>query len=136
MELDKFAPYIAISVTLLVWVLTQRANRKHEVFKERLKKRVDMFDKLLPEIGNFVTAVKLYNENMQNVDAEQAANSAWKQLGDHRIKILCYGTEEEINIYEEFISIVERRESTSYADANNKLVDLVRKNFRTELGIK
>lgn len=59
MSLTALAPYAAMLITVVVWALIQRANRKHEIFKERLRKRVDMFDGLLPEIGRFIDPVNM-----------------------------------------------------------------------------
>ncbi|WP_287995565.1 hypothetical protein, partial [Acidiphilium sp.] len=55
--LFKIAPYIAVIVSLIIWALSQNENRKHEIFKERLKRRVDMFDGLLPDMSKFVDAM-------------------------------------------------------------------------------
>ncbi len=135
MAISEIAPYVAMTVTVIVWLLTQKANRKHEIFKERLKRMVDMFDGLLPAIGKFIAALKLYNGDNENANAVQACQTAFELPGDYRIKMLCYGTSEELKIYEEFIDVIDRRNMDVYADKNNTLVELVRKNLRAELGI-
>lgn len=135
MALSEIAPYIAMAVTIIVWAFTQRENRRHEIFKERLKRRVDMFDGFLPAIDTFIAAVKLYNEDNSNTNAVQAYQKALKLLGDYRTKMLCYGTDEERNIYEEFIAAINERNIGALRDKHSRLVDLARKNLRAELGI-
>ena len=136
MALSDLSPYVAMFVTVIVWSLTQRANRKHEIFRERLKRRVEMFDGLLPEISHFITAIKLYNEDNGNEKATRDAQIAFDSLGDYRIKMFCYGTDNERKIYEELIETINSKNMKEYADKNNRLVDLVRKNLRAELGIR
>jgi len=94
-----------------------------------------MFDGLLPEIGSFISALKLHVDDTSDTKAKQAFHSAWKLLGDYRIKILCYGTDKEIRLYEELIKAIETGSGADYPNKNNSLVDLVRKNLRSELGI-
>ncbi|MGO9484401.1 MAG: hypothetical protein ACLPX9_07435 [Rhodomicrobium sp.] len=135
MALSEIAPYIAMVVTIIVWVLTQRENRRHEIFKERLKRRVDMFDGLLPAISTFIAAVKLYNGDERNTNAVQECQKALELLGDYHTKMLCYGTDGERHILEEFLDAINKRNISALPDKNSRLVDLVRKNLRAELGI-
>jgi hypothetical protein len=134
--LSAIAPYFAVVVTVIVWALTQRANRKHEVFKERLKRRVEMFDGLLPEVANFVTGLKRWDNDKENEAALRMCRDAFNELGSYRIKIICYGTTEERMLYERLIDAIEKRDVVGLPDANNKLVYLVKQNLRKELGIK
>lgn len=136
MLIAEIAPYAAIAATIIVWTLTQRANRKHEIFKERLKRRVEMFDALLPEISRFVDALFRYGGDESNKEAIQACQDAFNKLGSYRVKMLCYGTGEEQRVYEEFIDAVDKRKMDVLADKNRNLVDLVKKNLRKELDIK
>ncbi len=94
-----------------------------------------MFDGFLPAIDTFIAAVKLYNEDNSNTNAVQAYQKALKLLGDYRTKMLCYGTDEERNIYEEFIAAINERNIGALRDKHSRLVDLARKNLRAELGI-
>ena len=135
MTLIDVAPYVAMLISVFVWALTQWANRKHEIFKERLKKRVDMFDGLLPEISKFVTAANLNDDGEANAKTARL-QGAIDRFGDYRIKMLCYGTDEERHAYEEFIDTIEKRNMTLLIKKNKILVDLVRKNLRAELGIE
>jgi hypothetical protein len=133
--LAAIAPYLAITATVIVWALTQRANRKHEIFKERLKRRVDLFDSLLPEIANFVTSLKRMEEPSRKADATAACLKAFELLGDYRVKIHLYGTEEEQRRYEEFIGAIDKRDVKIFSEKNNSLADLMIKNLRAELDI-
>jgi hypothetical protein len=134
--LTSIAPYVAVAVTVIVWTLTQRANRKHEIFKERLKRRVEMFDGLLPEISKFIDALKQYNGDDSNTEAVQACQEACEKLGSYRVKMLCYGTDEERHVYEEYVDCINQRRIEVLEERNKTLVDLIRKNLRTELAIK
>jgi hypothetical protein len=136
MNISEIAPYAAIAATIVVWSLTQKANRKHEIFKERLKRRVEMFETLLPEISRFVDAVRQFGGNESNAEAVRACQDAINKLGSYRVKMLCYGTNEEQRVYEEFIDAIENHRMDVLSERNERLVNLVRKNLRSELGIK
>jgi hypothetical protein len=131
-----FAPYAALAVTILVWALTQRSNRKHEVFKERVKRRVEMFDGLLPLMVQLSEVLQRLNIHPEDQDAIAQANVTCKLLGDYRVKMLCYATDEERNAYEEVVDAINKKDQATFPKRHNKLVDLARKNLRNELGIK
>jgi Flp pilus assembly protein TadB len=136
MLLTDLAPYVALAVTILVWVFTQRANRQHELFKERTKRRVDLFDGLLPEMAQLSEALERLNKNLQDQDARALADSTCKKLAGFRVKMLCYGTDDERRAYEEFIDAINQKDQERFPRNHNCLVDLARKNLRRELGIK
>lgn len=136
MAIDEFAPYAAIIVTLIVWTLTQRANRRHEIFKERLRRRVEMFDAILPDIAKFVIAITEYNKDNYSKKAAEACEEACIVLGVHRIKMLCYGTDKEQKAYEEYVNAINERNLKLLKEKNNTLVELVRLNLRRELHLK
>ncbi len=95
-----------------------------------------MFDSLLPEISKFVDALHQYNGDESDTKAVQACQEAFYSLGSYRVKMLCYGTDEEQRVYEEYIHTIDQRKLDVLAQRNKTLVDLILKNLRLELGIK
>ena len=135
MLIAEIAPYAAIAVTLIVWTLTQRANRKHEIFKERLKRRVEMFDGLLPEISKFVTACSLNNEDQLEIKTARLQEGI-DQFRIYRVKLLCYGMIEEQQAFEEFVDAIDNKDIDLLRGKNKILVNLIKKNLRAEVGLK
>lgn len=133
--LTTLAPYVALAVTIAVWISTQRANRKHEVFKERVKRRVDMFDGLLPTMAQLSEALSILNKSPEDRNALALANSALKSLGDFRVKMLCYGTTAEKRVFEEFVETVNKKDMISLGARHNTLVGLATQSLRKELDI-
>ncbi|HQT86077.1 MULTISPECIES: hypothetical protein [Acidiphilium] len=127
--LFKIAPYIAVIVSLIIWALSQNENRKHEIFKERLKRRVDMFDGLLPDMSKFVDAM---NHNSGIEVLQNAAN----KIGSYRAKMMCYGTMEEQEIYIRFIDSINEKEFFRVKNANAQLVSSILKSIRSEIGME
>jgi len=127
--LFKIAPYIAVIVSLIIWVLSQNENRKHEIFKERLKRRVDMFDGLLPDMSKFVDAM---NHNSGIEVLQNAAN----KTGSYRAKMMCYGTMEEQEIYIRFIDSINEKDFFRVKNANAQLVSSILKSIRSEIGME
>ncbi len=95
-----------------------------------------MFDGLLPELANFVTGLRRWEVNKENEAAQQMCLEAFNALGTYRIKMICYGTNEERVLYESLIDAIEKRDIINFPETNNALVDLVKQNLRKELGIK
>jgi hypothetical protein len=116
-------------VTVIIWILTQRQNRKSEIFKERLKRRMEMFDGLFQRIVNFNNAYKKYQNNNSLDELQKEAVT----LGNYRQKIFCYGTEEEYNIYCDLIKSIDESNTSLFLKKHAELVDLARKNLRIEL---
>jgi hypothetical protein len=130
------APYVAIAATAIIWILTQRVNRTHEIFKERLKRRVEMFDSLLPVMSEVVDAYYQYGGEESKTEAAQACRNAVHKMGSYRVKMRCYGNDDEKRVYEEYMKTIEDRKMDKLVEQHNLVVDLALKNLRMELGFK
>ena len=134
--LSEIAPYMALLVTVIIWYLTQRANRQHEIFKEKLKRRVELFDGLIPAIADFLSALNNLEKNKSDPESNSKATAAVMVLWDYRIKMLCYGTTEECKLFNKLKDEIENRNPAGVVLANNAFVDLVLINLRKELNIR
>lgn len=148
MRATDAAPWVAMAITVIVWTLTQvvavivwtltqRANRKHEIFKERFRRRVDMFDSLLPDIANFVYTMPRYFADPENQQFLEESRKDLEKLCSYRVKMLCWGTKGEQQAFEEFLDAIENYEQlVDLPRKNEELVDLVLKNLRKETDIE
>jgi len=59
---------IGIIIVMCGWLFSRWKDRTHEIFKERLKKRLDMydsvFDALLPFVNNRDGIIDLYSDTL------------------------------------------------------------------------
>ncbi len=61
MSIAEIAQIAAIIITAIIWGGTQYLNRKHEVFKVRLNKRVEIFGAMFISLADWVSLLDDYN---------------------------------------------------------------------------
>jgi hypothetical protein len=135
MLIKYFAPYLAVAVTLIVWSLNQRENRKLEIFKWRSQRRLDMFESLILDISNFVDSLYKYNGDNSNYEYINNVNCSANNLSKYRIKMKCFGRNDERDLFESYIEAINSKNIDSLKLINDKLVNLITKNIRRELEV-
>lgn len=121
MEIKDIIALIGLIVVVSGWLFIRWKDRKHEIFKERLKKRLDMFDAVIDAILPFL------NSDNGVIDLETGELS--KRLSSARTKVQLFGYKDEINIYEEFVASLKERN----VDSVNRLSGIVAHTIVTKL---
>ncbi|MGB8601534.1 MAG: hypothetical protein WCD42_04980 [Rhizomicrobium sp.] len=111
----------AILIAMKGWKKNAEENRKHQIFQERLRKRLEMFDHLLP-------VVKMINE----ADKSNQCDNIEKAYD----AIQLYGYQDEIDKFEKFVAAVRAATQNGRKVSTAELVDIppLLLKIRDELG--
>jgi len=113
-------------IVILGWLFSRWKDRTHEIFKERLKNRLDMydclFDALLPFANNKDGSVDLDSDKLS------------EKLSFTRTKIQLYEYKDEIDEYELFIKKLKNNDINGVNCSLQKLSPMMVNKLRKELG--
>ncbi|MGA3345952.1 MAG: hypothetical protein ABSC76_13895 [Terracidiphilus sp.] len=127
MEWKDIVTGVSLILVVAGWIFTRWKDRNHEIFKERLKKRLDMYDSLVAAILPFL--------NPGPDGAVSASSSSLAEmLGAARTKIQLYGYSDEISEYESFLSYLTARNLAEVNHSLKRLSTMITKKLRKELG--
>lgn len=110
---------VAGGLVAIGWFVTGQLNRAKDIALKRLELRLSALQSTLPIL--FATGAPFTNPGFA------------EQLGDVRSNLQLYGSADEIEGMERFISAVERRDLQGANDALNALKPIVRSSIRREL---
>jgi hypothetical protein len=118
-----FTGVLATRLAIKGWNKNAEENRKHHIFQERLKRRLAMFDSLLPVVKKINKSGVLEQHDLDNLA------KAW-------VAIQLYGYESEIAILTKFIKAVENAHENrgEVPKEDMKDVPTLLLKLRTELG--
>lgn len=130
----KFGPtVVALFGAVIVvtgWNKNSQFNKENDIFKqrlsERINRRVEMLDSIVRAVLPFVNPVDGRISVPENVIKSL--------LEKARLEVQLFGNEEEMNLYEEFISSIHKQDVSEVNKAISRMVPIIRKNFRSELG--
>jgi hypothetical protein len=123
-ELKDAFTGIGLVVAVCGWEYSRWKDRRHELFKERLKRRLDMHDSAFEAFLPFTNA----KDGRPEVDADK--------LEKARTKIQLYGHEDEIAAYERFVSRLNAGDVDGVNSSLGQLIPLMVAKLRNELGYK
>jgi len=124
METRDFILIASAIIVVAGWFINGILNRKHEIAKKRMEYRLEMLHSFLPiylslqKDGNLINNKDLLND-----------------LGKLRTKFYLYGKKNEIYIFEEMISAIELKDTSTAINKINELASLVQSKIRDELGL-
>jgi hypothetical protein len=113
---------IGLIIAVCGWEYSRWKDRKHELFKERLKRRLDMHDSAFEAFLPFTNA----KDGKPDIDADK--------LSIARTKIQLYGHEDEIAAYELFVSRLTAKDIDGVNSSLGQLIPLMVTRLRKELG--
>ena len=119
----------AIVVTVVGWLYEKAKDRQHEIFKERLKRRLDMYDSVIVALLPFANAA---NAN----DSVNLSASLKKDLETARTKMQLFGYNDEKESFERFISTIPKKDMVELNKCLKQLIPLIPSKLRSELGYK
>jgi hypothetical protein len=113
----------AVFIAIRGWNRNAEANRTHHIFQERLKRRLIMFDLLLPVV-RVINKQGVFNQSdLDNVEKADVA-------------VQLYGYRSEIDTWREFVALLQDAARSGRGVSKDKLKDvpLLFLKLRDELG--
>jgi len=132
MSLSEFSPYIATAVTVTIWLVNQKINRNHEIFKERLKRRADLFDEVSDVLVSLNSEMRNYIRTKSN---ENELGKAFVEFCKYKFKMDLYGTKDEIECYKNIMTAFDERNDDKFRDSYAKFIELITSTTREDLKI-
>ncbi|MFA5553381.1 MAG: hypothetical protein WCZ89_01595 [Phycisphaerae bacterium] len=116
---------IIISSIIIVsgWFVNSYLGRRQEISKKRMIYRLDTLHSFLPVFLSM-------NSSHQPFIDDPTLN---EKLKNARVNFQLYGYKDEINLFEEFVSAIEKQNTDAATTSINNLIKLVRFRLRDEL---
>lgn len=110
---------LIISAILVIsgWFVNSELNRRHEIAKKRLDYRLDM---LLAFIEVFLQMTSSKNPFVEHKNLPT-------NMADARKKFQLYGKDDEVKMFEEFVTNIESGAVDATNESLKKLIDLVKR---------
>ena len=133
--LKDWQTLIAAVIVILGWFVNSYLNKKHEITKRRIDKRLEVLQSIIESI--------LF-EVSKNADKAFTQKDFKDKLERARAKIQMFGYKKEIQIYEDFIDSLNMK-ATTEEEKNVKLkrinesmarLPLMKDSLRSELGLE
>jgi hypothetical protein len=118
---------VGLLLVIAGWIFSRWKDRNFEIFKERLKKRLDMYDSMVDALLPFFNPGP---DGQLTVDSDLLG----EKLGAARTKIQLYGYSDEISEYESFLSFLVAKNLREVNNSLQRLSTMVTKKLRKELG--
>ncbi|OFX70098.1 MAG: hypothetical protein A2X12_06335 [Bacteroidetes bacterium GWE2_29_8] len=123
-NIENHKALIMLLSTLIIvigWIVNSWLNRKHEKFKSRLEYRLKLFHNV----------IELFHSMEKNGFNEKTNDL----LRICRVNFQLYSSEDEHNIYENFVSAIESQDFDTSNKIYNKLIKISAETIRKELGL-
>ncbi len=124
MELKDWITGVSLLLVIVGWLVSRWQDRNHEIFRERLQRRLDMFNCVVDAILPFLNPRPDGTPDVTNAKKLEAA----------RVKMQLYGYNHERAAYEQFIACLNRRDLPGVLKSLGELTPIVTSNLRKELG--
>jgi hypothetical protein len=127
MEWKDIVTGVSLILVIAGWIFSRWKDRNHEIFKERLKKRLDMYDSLVEAILPFLNPGPDGSVTLSSSSLEE-------KLAAARTKIQLYGYSDEISEYEVFLSSLIAKNLPEVNSSLKRLSTMITEKLRKELG--
>jgi len=121
----EYALIISSSIAVIGWFVNSLLNRIHEISKKRMDYRLESLKSFLPAF------VSLSSSPQPFIDDPTLS----KKIVDARVNFQLYGYQDEIVLFNEFVSAIENKDTTKVTSTINELISLVRVRLRKELNL-
>jgi hypothetical protein len=125
MEWKDIITGVGLILVIAGWLFSRWKDRNHELFKERLKKRLEMYDSVVEAMLPFLNP---------GPDGALDLTGLGDKLSTARTKMQLYGYDDEISEYECFVSCINARDVSGLNDSLKRLSPMILKKLRKELG--
>lgn len=116
---------LGLVLVIIGWLFSRWKDRNHEIFKERLKRRLDMYDSIVDALLPF------FNPKNGQVDLDGDTLSA--KLSVASTKIQLFGYQDETDEFKSFISKLKDKDLDGVNCSLKKLSPMIVNNIRKEL---
>jgi hypothetical protein len=123
MEISNLSLIISTFLVVIGWFVTSYFNRKHEKIKKRTEYRLITLQSFIL-IKNSFTSSSTPFEDDKNLK---------KKIEDSRINFQLYGYQDELDLFEDFIKVLEKADIPKTVEVINKLIKLTNTRLREEL---
>lgn len=123
MEIKEWIMIISAVIVVTGWFINSYLNRRHEISKKRLEYRLETLHSFLP------VYLSMTSSSQPFIDDSDLST----KLGNARANFQLYGYRDELIIFEEFVTAIEKQDANKATILINKLIKLIRQRLRDEL---
>lgn len=130
MELKDTITIFGLIIVVCGWLFSRWKDRSHELFKERLKKRLDMHDSVIEAMRPYLDAS--HTDGTVTMGTQELS----ERVGTARRKIHLFGYADEITEYENFVAAAIAANGEKLSRSLETLSPMIIGKIRKELGYK
>ncbi len=124
MEISDYTLIISSIIIVLGWFVNSFLNRRHEISKKRLDYRLEALQSFLPVFLGMETS---FSSGFKDVPTLK------DKIQTARVNFQLYGYQDEIDLFDKFVSTLEKQDTSGATATINELIQLVRCRLRDEL---
>jgi hypothetical protein len=123
MKIADFTLIISSIIVVFGWFVNSFLNRRHEISKKRIDYRLDTLHSFLPVFLSIAKSPQPFIDDPTLNDKIKVA----------RVNFQLYGYQDEIDLFNKFVSAIETQNTIEAGNTINELIKLVRCRLRDEL---
>lgn len=123
MEIADFTLIVSSFIVVTGWFVNSHLNRRHEISKKRMDYRLETLHSFLPVFLSMTSSSQPF------IDDPDLST----KLKNARVNFQLYGYRDELIIFEEFVTAIEKQDTNNATICINKLIKLIRQRLRDEL---
>lgn len=123
MEIADFTLIISSIIVVVGWFVNSHLNRRHEISKKRMDYRLETLHSFLPVFLSITSSSQPF------IDDPDLSN----KLKNAHVNFQLYANQDELIIFEEFMSAIQKQDTNNATISINELIKLIRQRLRDEL---
>lgn len=134
MDIKDCITIFSVLAVILGWFINGYLNRRHELFKRKIELRFNMYNSFFSVAKTLEKIIQYKNPSKEIIDSLSA--EFINNLEICQLQILLYGTQSEINLINEIVSLAEKNKHVEMKNIMKELTHLTSQNLRKDLGLK
>jgi hypothetical protein len=123
MEIKEWIMIISAISVITGWFINSYLNRRHEISKKRLEYRLETLHSFLPVYLSISSSSDPFKNDKKLND----------KLMNARVNFQLYGYQDEAQLFQNFVTALEKADTNEATIVINKLMQLTRSRIRNEL---
>jgi hypothetical protein len=123
MEIKEWIMILSAVIVITGWFINSYFNRRHEISKKRLDYRLETLHSFLP----------VYLSISSSLDPFKNDEKLNDKIMNARVNFQLYGYQDETQLFQNFVTALEKADTNEATITINKLMQLTRSRIRDEL---
>ncbi len=123
MEISDYTLLISSTIIVSGWFVNSLLKRRHEIAKKRMDYRLETLHSFIPVFSSMASSKDPFRDFPSLND----------KIKDAHVNFQLYGYENEIRLFDEFVSALKNQDPILATETINKLINIARNGIREEL---